>query len=294
MKLIFVLVILFTFISTCTAQEKKELRVSQGLNNILKGRKDKELIDVVVGIKHPSLIYKSDSIVVMNAYPPTNTFRMRLNVRTLNELINQGEIIFGDIYRAPKEELTTGTLDLSLNRINLVHNKFPFINGDSIFASIKEQRFDTSDIDIKGRYFDSRVAAATVSSHASIMATMLAGAGNTSPFARGAALGSYVTSSDFANLLPDPDSVYRNYKISIQNHSYGTAIENYYGADAAAFDQSMKNNPSLLHVFSSGNSGAGTSTSGTYTGIQGFANITGSFKMAKNIITVGATDSFNH
>ncbi|MGZ3924230.1 MAG: S8 family peptidase, partial [Flavisolibacter sp.] len=201
---------------------------------------------------------------------------------------------FGDIYRAPKEELTTGTLDLSLNRINLVHNKFPFINGDSIFASIKEQRFDTSDIDIKGRYFDSRVAAATVSSHASIMATMLAGAGNTSPFARGAALGSYVTSSDFANLLPDPDSVYRNYKISIQNHSYGTAIENYYGADAAAFDQSMKNNPSLLHVFSSGNSGAGTSTSGTYTGIQEFANITGSFKMAKNIITVGATDSFNH
>ncbi|MGZ3925042.1 MAG: hypothetical protein ACXVBJ_14815, partial [Flavisolibacter sp.] len=139
MKLIFVLVILFTFISTCTAQEKKELRVSQGLNNILKGRKDKELIDVVVGIKHPSLIYKSDSILVINAYPPTNTFRMRLNVRTLNELINQGEIIFGDIYRAPKEELTTGTLDLSLNRINLVHNKFPFINGDSIFASIKEQ-----------------------------------------------------------------------------------------------------------------------------------------------------------
>ena len=290
----FVLIILMAFTFACVAQVQKEQRVSRSLGNILKERSRTEFIDVVVSLKHASLIYKVDSIQVLNVYEPTNAFRIRLKVSKLSELINQGEILFADIYRAPKEELTTGTLDLSLNRINFVHNKFPFINGDSIFASIKEQRFDTSDIDIKGRHFDSRVAAATVSTHASIMATMLAGAGNTSPFAKGAAWGSFVSSSDFANLLPDADSVYRNYRISVQNHSYGTAIENYYGADATAFDESTKNNPSLLHVFSSGNSGTATSTSGTYSGIQGLANITGSFKMAKNIITVGATDSFNH
>ncbi len=49
---------------------------------------------------------------------------------------------------------------------------------------------------------------------------------------------------------------------------------------------------SLLHIFSSGNSGALAPTTGKYTGLAGWANQTGSFKMAKNIITVGATDSF--
>ena len=56
---------------------------------------------------------------------------------------------------------------------------------------------------------------------------------------------------------------------------------------------SVWNNPALVHVFSSGNSGSTASVAGLYGGIAGFANLTGSFKMAKNIITVGATDSFN-
>jgi hypothetical protein len=47
----------------------------------------------------------------------------------------------------------------------------------------------------------------------------------------------------------------------------------------------------LLHVFSAGNSGTQTSTTGPYANVPGFATITGSFKMAKNIITVGHIDS---
>lgn len=295
MKHILLFTILFSFAFTvCIAQNKGEQRISLALRNLIDKKKKNEWVDVVAVLKNVSNLYKSDSIELLQVYAPSNTVRMRLTVWKLNILLNTGDIIFADQYRTPKEELTTGTLDLSLNKISYVHNKFPLVNGDSVFASIKEQKFDTSDIDIKGRYFDSKVAASIQSSHASIMVTMLAGGANTTPFAKGAAWGSYITSSDFTNLLPDADSVYQKYKISVQNHSYGTGIENYYGADAVAFDQNTKNNFSLLHVFSSGNSGASTSTSGTYSGIQGFANITGSFKMAKNIITVGATDSFNH
>ncbi len=39
--------------------------------------------------------------------------------------------------------------------------------------------------------------------------------------------------------------------------------------------------------------GTDNSSSGIYKGLAGVANLTGSFKMAKNIITVGSTDSFN-
>ena len=131
-----------------------------------------------------------------------------------------------------KEEVTTGSLDIALNKISLEHRKFSSVNGDSINVSIKEQRFDTTDIDIKGRIFETGVAGNVQSSHAAIMATILAGAGNTSPLATGAAWGANLTSSDYTTLLPDADNIYRQYKISIQNHSYGTGIENYYGADA--------------------------------------------------------------
>lgn len=269
-------------------------RLSPSLQNIISKKNENETVDVFLTLKNPKEFYRGKKVIVLKEYAPSGTVLVRIKVSELKLFLSSDQIIFADAYRQPKEELTTGTLDISLNKINFSHNQFPSINGDSVFASVKEQRFDTTDIDIEGRYFNSGVASPFQSSHASIMATMLAGAGNTSPYAIGAAPGSYVTSSDFASLLPDADSVYSKYKITVQNHSYGTGIENYYGADAAAFDMSTKNNPSLIHVFSSGNSGNSTSGSGNYTGIPGFANITGSFKMAKNIISVGATDSFNH
>jgi Subtilase family/Secretion system C-terminal sorting domain len=100
-------------------------------------------------------------------------------------------------------------------------------------------------------------------------------------------------SVSFTNLMPEPDTYYNSQHISVQNHSYGTGIENFYGADAAAYDASVVNNPVLLHVFSSGNSGTAAS-SGPYTGITGMANLTGSFKMAKNVLVVGAADSVSN
>ncbi|HEY0355333.1 MAG TPA: S8 family peptidase, partial [Flavisolibacter sp.] len=46
-----------------------------------------------------------------------------------------------------------------------------------------------------------------------------------------------------------------------------------------------------IHVFSSGNAGTSAATTGNYAGIQQFANLTGNFKQAKNILTVGSVDS---
>ncbi|MCY7328242.1 MAG: S8 family peptidase, partial [Saprospiraceae bacterium] len=85
---------------------------------------------------------------------------------------------------------------------------------------------------------------------------------------------------------------YTAQNINLQNHSYATDIENYYAAGALAYDRSLAVHPALLHVFSAGNSGLLTSLSGTYANIPGFANLTGNFKMAKNVLTVAALDSF--
>ena len=236
---------------------------------------------------------KKKNISIIEEYKSSGLFLIEGTWHDIAEYILASDLVtFIDEKREPKEELKLSDFDLSTNKVNVLQSEFPQWNGDSITVSVQEDKMDTTDIDLKGRFKSTTLSSGNISSHASIMATMIAGAGNTYYQGKGVAWGATITSSNFATLLPDPNASYQQYKISVQNHSYGTGIENFYGADAAAYDASMLTNPSLMHIFSSGNSGTTPSTTGSYTGVQNYSNITGSFKMAKNIITVGATDSF--
>ena len=225
-----------------------------------------------------------------------NTFIIADEKKSVLEFLLADENVqFISIYnRQPKTETQINSLDLSANNIDLLHSSYPKLNGDSLVVSIKENFPDTSDIDLKGRYNSNPLEAQEISSHATIMGTMITGAGNSWYLGRGVASGANFTSSDFINLLPDDDANYHDNNITVQNHSYGVGVENFYGADAAAYDESSLTNDKLLFVFSAGNSGNITPTAGEYAGIENTANLTGSFKMAKNILTVGAIDSFNN
>jgi hypothetical protein len=208
-------------------------------------------------------------------------------------LLSHPLIRFVDVPRKPHEELAVSLFDNSQNTINLVHSKYPNLNGSNMVVSVKENKPDTTDIDFRGRYISTPLSSNLISSHASYMCTIIAGGGNSFYTGSGVVRSASIISSNFETLLPDGDNTYKQYGVSVQNHSYGTGLENYYGADAAAYDASIIANPSLMHVFSSGNSGNQTST-GPYAGIPNMANLTGSFKMAKNILTVGAADTFGN
>jgi hypothetical protein len=240
----------------------------------------------------------NQSVNDIQAVPTTtkNIYLVKLyNQSSLNKLVNNDGIIFISEYNThPAEELQINTLDLSVNKINLLHSKSPLLNGNGLVVSIKENKPDTTDIDLTGRYIPNPLAATIINAHATIMATMAAGAGNSYYLGKGVAWGANITSSNFTNLLPDPDQNYTQNNITVQNHSYGVGIENFYGADAAAYDASALTNDKLLFVFSAGNSGTATPSTGNYAGMAGVANLTGSFKMAKNIITVGSVDSFSN
>jgi hypothetical protein len=192
-----------------------------------------------------------------------------------------------------REELSVPGHFLALNGISALHRRFPAFDGSGIKVSIKEFRFDTQDIDLRGRYLRSPLPAFLTSTHAGVMATLIAGAGNSTPSGRGVARGARVLSSSFIGLMPDSDADYAAYDIGVQNHAYGADIDNRYAAAARAYDQSVEARAHLLHVFSAGNTGTETTQAGKYAGIPGFANLSGNFKMAKNVLCVGATDSFN-
>ncbi len=221
-------------------------------------------------------------------------FLYAVDVKRLNidSVLMLKEVMFIQPVRTAKEEMVMNGSDLSLNAVLFSHTMFPTTTGAGLTVSVKEGRPDTADIDFRKRFKKTGLESPNLSAHATAMMTLVGGAGNTYFNGKGAAYKATLTSASFQNLLPEADSIYKKFNISIQNHSYGTGVENFYGADSYAYDVSINNNDSLLHMFSAGNSGNLTPTTGKYAGLTGFANLTGSFKQSKNSLAVAATDSF--
>ncbi|HEX8529249.1 MAG TPA: S8 family serine peptidase, partial [Cytophagales bacterium] len=192
--------------------------------------------------------------------------------------------------RVAREELSQDRLDLTANKITAVHDRYPALSGEGLAVSIKEKAFDKRDIDFRGRMMNPAAIPNDYSAHATMMASMAAGGGNSSPSGKGVAWRARLAHADFTELLPDDAAALRAAGISVQNHSYGVGIENYYGLEAHEYDKSTFRNPTLLHVFSSGNAGRDTSKTGPYAGIAGYGTLTGQFKMSKNTLSVGAVD----
>ncbi len=244
-------------------------------------------------VKASALVRSRPGMRIIKSFPDYNLLYVQAaGLHRDTTLLHNPAIRFVDVLRIPKEEKAIDGFDPGTNLIAYAHKIFPAINGNGSVVSVKEKLPDSTDIDFRGRIFSIPSGATSMSTHATNMATMIAGGGNSDRTSKGVAWAASITSSDFINLLPDNLQDYIRFNITVQNHSYGTGIENYYGADAAAYDKSVTEKSDLLHVFSSGNSGDQTAPDGTYRNLQGFANLTGSFKMSKNTLTVGAIDSF--
>ncbi|WP_192823391.1 S8 family serine peptidase [Rufibacter sp. LB8] len=193
--------------------------------------------------------------------------------------------------RKANEEAYLQNADFRVNRIEALQTKYPALGGAGLVVSVKEQPFDSTDIDFKKRVLPAPAFGSGPQPHATSMATLIAGGGNSAPSSKGAAWQSTVTAANFDNLLPDNTALLKTQQVSVQNHSYGVGIENYYGLESQAYDRQALDIPALLHVFSSGNAGHQTPVTGPYAGITGFANLTGQFKVSKNTLSVGAIDT---
>ncbi|MDO7885874.1 S8 family serine peptidase [Hymenobacter cheonanensis] len=199
---------------------------------------------------------------------------------------------FVDVPNRPAhDERLLNSADLTVNNLRAVQRRYPALTGQGLVVSIKENPLDPTDLDFRGRLLNTPAGTVIESAHASIMATLIAGGGNSGPAGEGAARQAGIASSSYANLLPDANADLTRLSVSVQNHSYGTGIENYYGLEALGYDQQARQLPALLHVFSAGNSGNLASPDGPYKGLAGVANLTGQFKMSKNSLAVGATDA---
>lgn len=226
----------------------------------------------------------------------TGIYSLRIASHQLDSLLALPPIRFADVYRKPVEEMIINTSDMRLNRIALAWQNYPQWQGQGMVISFKESMFDTADIDLLHKHVPAAAEATATSEHATIMTTLAAGRGNSDITGKGVAPLAQLSNADYStNLLPEPDAYYQDLHIGVQNHSYGTpSIENYYGLEAQAFDAQAWSLDTLLHVFSSGNIGDSVASEGSYAGVKGYANLSGNFKQAKNVLVAGGTDADNN
>jgi Subtilase family/Secretion system C-terminal sorting domain len=234
---------------------------------------------------------KNDFIVIQNI-PSQHALVIKCNARFfINSILLDSGLVYADIYTKPTTEIQLIGYSRNLNKINLTNEASPNANGNGIIIGIKEKLMDIVDIDLQKRVNASTIASAELDNHATVIATLAGGAGNSFYSGKGLAWKCRFYSSTYSNLFPDDGNVLLQNNVTVQNHSYGTIIQNFYGAETVAYDAQTFQNKNLLHIFSSGNKGQEANTQGNYANINGFANLTGNFKMAKNIMTVAATDT---
>ncbi|NER17321.1 S8 family serine peptidase [Spongiivirga citrea] len=220
---------------------------------------------------------------------------VKTNIEVINKaVLNNPDVIYvGNEAIYPKQESVVNDFNTTINGINTLKNAFPELKGSTKTIGVKDNQSRQEDIDLIGKNVDSPIISEIVDDHATDMSTIISGLGNSSATSLGVSSEATIFLSDFNEVFPDSQMILDNAQVRIQNHSYGTEIENFYGELAFEYDNLVAQNPQMLHVFSSGNSGLETSENGAYSGIAGFANITGNFKMSKNTLLVGAMDELN-
>ncbi|MCX2429364.1 S8/S53 family peptidase [Pedobacter sp. GR22-10] len=270
-------------------------KASDGLMSLLqKNNRKGDSITVRLALKSTGMIQevlKQLSIISVDQQHAIYTIKILPD--DLLEVLALDEILYADIIPIARPEVVINGLDLGLNQISNVRDLFPGLNGTGINISFKEDMYDITDLDLLGKTVSGATTGGTATSHATTMATLALGNGNSFIRGLGAAPAAKLAFSSFDRLLPDQLTELSRLQIRVQNHSYGTGIDNNYGIEAAAYDQQVFETDTLMHVFSAGNSGTLTPASGFYQGLTARANLTGNFKQAKNILVIGGINREN-
>ncbi len=154
--------------------------------------------------------------------------------------------------------------------------------GAGIGVMVRDDGIVGPHIDFQGR-IDNSQTSGTGQTHGDGVAGILAGAGNLNPNNRGMAAGSNIFVVNYVpNFLDSATTgLINDGSVQITNSSYGDGCNGGYTLGARTVDSQINDIPSLLHVFSCGNS---NNVDCGYGAGNQWGNITGGHKQGKNVI----------
>lgn len=222
-----------------------------------------------------------------------NVVMLRANIAQLVDLYANPLFQYFETVNPPGEpENLPGRTSHRSNSLWTNYNNGLKYRGEGVKVMMQDDGFIGPHIDYQGRANQSACSgcsSADEDSHGDHVGGTIMGAGNLNPRYRGMAHGAellvYNSSNNNYNSVP---SLYQNQQVYITSKSYSNTCNGGYTTLTRQLDQQVRLYPSLMHVFSAGNSGADDCGYGAG---AGWGNITGGHKSGKNLIAVGNLNS---
>jgi len=172
----------------------------------------------------------------------------------------------------------------SLHRVNMLDTQFPggrHYTGDGVSILVRDDGDIGPHIDFQGR-LNSDFVGGFGGTHGDGVAGIMGGAGNLNPKNRGMAAGATLYATDYEEtFLDETMTLFFEHNVLVTNSSYSNGCNAGYTSTTETVDDQVYSNPTLLHVFSAGNSN--NNDCGYGAGNQ-WGNITGGHKQGKNVI----------
>ncbi len=193
------------------------------------------------------------------------------------------------VYPVPEPENYTGR---TLHRSNAMANDYPtgrHYDGTGVNVMLQDDGVIGPHIDYSGRVIQQYITY-NYGDHGDHCAGIIMSAGNIDPKARGNAFGANLFVYGAAPTYPGFEAIPSHYfsnEIRVTSTSYSNGCNAGYTSLTWTMDQQIRTYPALMHVFSAGNNG---SEDCGYGAGNGWGNITGGHKAAKNVMTVANLD----
>ncbi len=179
----------------------------------------------------------------------------------------------------------------NLHRTNAIDTEFPsgrHYTGEGVHALVRDDGFVGAHIDFHNR-LDQEDVNSDSGTHGDQVSSVVGGAGNLDPKAKGMAAGSIIHTLNYVpDFLDSTLSLHLNSGVLVTNTSYSQGCNEGYSVTSQTVDQQLYAHPTFLHVFSAGNAGAQNCGYGAG---SGWGNITGGHKQSKNSMAVAALTS---
>ncbi|NND63753.1 MAG: S8 family serine peptidase [Flavobacteriaceae bacterium] len=222
-------------------------------------------------------------ISVIEQYKGSNNIDLLIPDNCLEDLSNMPYVKWVELIVAP--DVKDDTQGKTIHRSAGLDTQTPGgrnYTGVGVGVMVRDDGIVGPHIDFHGR-IDNSGASGSGPTHGDGVAGIMTGAGNLNPNMRGMAAGSDVYIVNYqANFLDtQTQNLINSGDAQITNSSYSNGCNAGYTTITQTVDQQTRDIPSLLHVFSAGNSN--NNNCGYGAGSQ-WGNITGGHKQGKNVI----------
>jgi hypothetical protein len=224
----------------------------------------------------------NEGVKINESLSHANMAFLEVDPSSITSLANNAYIKYIDVIAEPgKPESDDGR---NLHRANAIDGAYlgaRDYDGSGVAIAVNDDGFVGPHIDFKGRLSQAGVAGDFVGNHGDMVAGIAGGAGNLDPLMRGMATGSYMHIRQYTSSMAGTIPLHIDSNVLIFQSSYSNGCNAGYTNTTVLVDQEIYDNPTLLQVFSAGNSN--NNNCGYGAGSQ-WGNITGGHKMGKNVI----------